>query len=205
MGAEGFCFPVLGLGVPPCWRAYFFLLRQEKVAKKKATPGAAPATPVPCATRNAGRLAKLACGSNNASRLLPAFLRCSAPSTGTRKASRTQATAQRIGFYGQPEKKPKNEIISLIVDALPGPLRGAEQRRGWRIKGEDCLRAKPEFRSPRQNRVAQGTGNAGTDPESPSSLATFFLAMLEESTPASKAETQANSSHKPEQQGPKKC
>ena len=29
------------LGVPPCWRAYFFLLRQEKVAKKKATPGCA--------------------------------------------------------------------------------------------------------------------------------------------------------------------
>jgi hypothetical protein len=69
----------------------------------------------------------------------------------------------------------------------PGPLRGAEQRRGWRIKGEDCLRAKPEFRSPRQLRVAQGTGNAGTDPGSPSSLATFFLAKQEESTPAPQA------------------
>jgi hypothetical protein len=75
-------------------------------------------------------------------------------------------------------------------------LRGAEQRRGWRIKGEDCLRAKPEFRSPRQSRVAQGTGNAGTDPGSPSSLATFFLANQEESTPANKAETQANRSGK---------
>jgi acetyl-CoA carboxylase carboxyltransferase component len=39
-----------GLGVPPCWRAYFFLLRQEKVAKKKATPGRRPFG-VPCATR----------------------------------------------------------------------------------------------------------------------------------------------------------
>ena len=45
------------LGVPPCGRAYFLLLRQKKVAKEKATPGAAPALPVPCATRNAGRLA----------------------------------------------------------------------------------------------------------------------------------------------------
>src|SRR6185369_3088623 len=27
------------LGVPPCWRAYFLLLRQKKVAKEKATPG----------------------------------------------------------------------------------------------------------------------------------------------------------------------
>ena len=34
-------FPLNELGVPPCWRAYFFLLRQEKVAKKKATPGCA--------------------------------------------------------------------------------------------------------------------------------------------------------------------
>ena len=33
--------PFVRLGVPPCWRAYFFLLRQEKVAKKKATPGCA--------------------------------------------------------------------------------------------------------------------------------------------------------------------
>ena len=77
--------PVNERGVPPCGRAYFLLLRQKKVAKEKATPGAAPAAPVPCATRNAGRLAKLACGSNNASRLPPAFLRCSAPSKGPEK------------------------------------------------------------------------------------------------------------------------
>ncbi len=36
------CGLLNGLGVPPCWRAYFFLLRQEKVAKKKATPRSAP-------------------------------------------------------------------------------------------------------------------------------------------------------------------
>jgi hypothetical protein len=104
---------------------------------------------------------------------------------------------KKAGFHGQPEKKPKIEIRHSGTQAQgrivsPGPLRGAEQRRGWRKKGEDCLRAKPEFRSPRQHRVAQGTGAAGTDPGSPSSLATFFLAKQEESTPASKAETQAN-------------
>jgi hypothetical protein len=177
-------------GVPPCWRAYFFLLRQEKVAKKKATPGAAPASPVPCATRNAGRLAKLACGSDNASRLPPAFLRCSAPSTGTRKASTFSQRDLNWHSYGQPEKKPKNEICRSGVDASPGPLRDAEQRRGWRMKGEDCLRAQPEFRSPRQPRVAQGTGVAGTDPGSP------FLCLLsfgeaKESNAANKAEPQA--------------
>ena len=51
LGGEEMIGSLNGLGVPPCWRAYFFLLRQEKVAKKKATPGSAPAAPVPCATR----------------------------------------------------------------------------------------------------------------------------------------------------------
>ena len=75
------------LGFPPCWRAYFLLCGQKKVAKEKATPGSVPALPVPCATRNAGRLAKLACGSNNASRKPPALLRCSAPLKGPGKPS----------------------------------------------------------------------------------------------------------------------
>ncbi|MFZ2973358.1 MAG: hypothetical protein WA049_12025, partial [Ferribacterium limneticum] len=86
----------------------------------------------------------------------------------------------------------KNEIHYSSTQARArivslGPLEGAEQRRGWREKGEDCLRAKPEFRSPRQTRVAQGTGAAGTDPGSPSSLAVFFLAKQEESTLAPQA------------------
>ena len=134
---------------------------------------------VPCATRQAGRLAKLACGSDNASRLPPAFLRCSAPLMGTRKASGPSNSSQKIGFHGQPDKTAKNETCrsgnqAQIRIVSPGPLIGAEQRRGWREKGEDCLRAQPEFRSPRQSRVAQGTGAAGTDPGVAFSLATFF-------------------------------
>jgi hypothetical protein len=179
--------------VPPCWRAYFLLLRQKKVAKEKATPRAAPALPVSCATRNAGRLRNSGLRpSDSPRRRPPAFLRCSAPSTGTPKASGLDRCSAKNGFRGQPEKTAKNEIHRSGTQAQtrlvsPGPLRGAEQRRGWRIKGEDCLRAKPEFHSPRQLRVAQGTGAAGTDPGSPSSLATFFLAKQEESTPAPQA------------------
>ena len=41
---------------------------------------------LPCATRRSGRLAKLACGSDNASRRPPALLRCSALHMGARKA-----------------------------------------------------------------------------------------------------------------------
>jgi hypothetical protein len=86
---------------------------------------------------------------------------------------------KKTGFHGQPEKTAKIEIGYSGTKAQtrlvsPGPLRGAEQRRGWRIKGEDCLRAQPEFRSPRQSRVAQGTGAAGTDLGVAFSLATFF-------------------------------
>ena len=59
---------------------------KKKVAKEEGDPRVG-ALRVPCATRNAGRLAKLACGSNNASRLPPAFLRCSAPLKGPGKTS----------------------------------------------------------------------------------------------------------------------
>jgi len=192
---------------------------------------------VPCATRQAGRLAKLACGSDNASRLPPARLRCSAPRMGTRKASGFNRFAEKTGFHGQPEKPAKNEICQFSVHTpspsfprrrestpsldsrlrgndgtpvqprvvSPGPLRGAEQRRGWRIEGEDCLRAKPEFRSalsdvqhreevllgcPRQHRVAQGTGVAGTDSGSPS-FACFFLAKQEKVRRPARAEPTA--------------
>ena len=179
------------LGVPPCWRAYFLLLRQKKVAKEKATPGAAPfgflallGKPGGCGTR--------ATPSDSPRRLPPAFLRCSALSTGTPKASMPDLCAAKNDFRGQPDKTAKNETCHLATQAQlrivsPGPLKGAEQRRGWQKKGEDCLRAQPEFRSPRLLRVAQGTGAAGTDPGSPYSLATFFLAKQQESTPTPQA------------------
>jgi len=178
-----------GHGFPPCWRAYFLLLRQKKVAKEKATPGAAPALPVPCATRNAGRLAKLACGSDNASRLPPARLRCSAPSTGTPKASGPSPCAPKKDSHGQPEKTAKNEICHSGTQAqvrvvLPGPLRGAEQRRkaGGSRRGLFEGRS-PEFRSRPAFRVAQGTGAAGTDPGSPSFCLLFLGEARKSKTP----------------------
>ena len=135
-----------------------------------------------------GGLPELACGSNMASRQPPARLRCSAPLMGTRKASTFNRCAPESDFHGQPEKRLENEICHLgtqakIQDVSPGPLKGAEQRRGWRKKGEDCLRAKPEFRSPRQSRVAQGTGAAGTDPGSPSFCLLFLGEARKSKTP----------------------
>jgi len=166
-------FFFVGHGVPPCWRAYFLLCGQKKVAKEKATPGSAPLR-----------------GSLRYSSIRPACL-AQHLSRGP-KGGAWPTIARKNDFYGQPGKKLKNQIRPWTTDVFPGPLGGAEQRRFERNRGEDCLRAQPEFRSPRSNRVAQGTGAAGTDPGSPSSLATFFLAKQEESTPASKAETQAS-------------
>jgi hypothetical protein len=206
-----------GHGVPPCWRAYFLLLRQKKVAKEKATPGSAP-------LRGSFRYSasRAACLNSPAAQTRQAD--CPRPACVAQRLSRGpkgvsgSKTVRFANFHGQPEKTAKNEICLLLpltpspslprprhtrdsasrrakressppLDSRlrgsdgtgrparvvsPGPLRGAEQRRGWRIKGEDCLRAQPEFRSPRQSRVAQGTGNAGTDPGVAFSLATFF-------------------------------
>src|SRR5574343_658265 len=74
-------------------RAYFLLLRQKKVAKEKATPGSAPAARVPCATRTAGRLAKLACGSDRRKPKAPGQPALLSASQGDGKASRGNGSA----------------------------------------------------------------------------------------------------------------
>jgi len=60
------------------------------------------------------------------------------------------------------------------MDALPGPLKGAEQRRG--VGGFRLALSEPQasLASRPAHRVAQGTGAAGTDPGVAFSLLTFF-------------------------------
>jgi hypothetical protein len=101
---------------------------------------------------------------------------------GPEKRPRSTVIPQKMGFHGQPKKMPKIKIPSLTPDALPGPLRGAEQRRKAGGSRRGLFEGQsPEFRNRPASRVAQGTGAAGTDPGSPSSLLTFFLAKQEES------------------------
>ena len=68
---------------------------------------------------------------------------------------------------------PKLRHNSLITDALPGPLKGAEQRRG--VGGLRLALSEPQasLASRPAHRVAQGTGAAGTDPGVAFFLATF--------------------------------
>ncbi len=168
-----------GQGFPPCWRAYFFLLRQEKVAKKKATPGAAPCGFLALLGRPGGLLNSPAAQTTQAEGPRPSCVAQRLP-RGPQKRPRSTVVPQKTGFHGQPEKTAKNEICYSGTQAQlrvvsPGPLRGAEQRRkaGGSRRGLFEGRS-PEFRSRPAFRVAQETGAAGTDPGVAFSLATFF-------------------------------
>ena len=78
----------------------------------------------------------------------------------------------------------------------PGPLRGAEQRRG--AGGLRLALSEPQasLASRPAHRVAQGTGAAGTDPGVAFSLATFFWRSKRKYARASSAENTAQRSQK---------
>jgi len=164
-------------------RAYFLFDGKKKVAKEKATPGSASgyARFLALLGRPGGWL------NSPAAQTTPAD--CPRPACVAQRLSRgpkggvARAMREQLACCGRLPKKSKNQTGTLSApDGLPGPLGGAEQRRnagGFR-RGLSEGRS-PEFRSRPAFRVAQGTGKAGTDPGSPSSLLTFFLATQEES------------------------
>jgi hypothetical protein len=182
-------FSVSYRGVSPCWRAYFLLLRQKKVAKEKATPGSAPryARSLALLGRPGGS-PELACGSDKASRLPPASLRCSAPLKGARKASRVHAMSEESNT-AVAQKKCRKPELRLAPGRFTGPLERCRATQGLAEKGRGLSEGqRPEFRSPRQSRVAQGTRVAGTDPGSPS-FCLLFLGEARKSKARRKRET----------------
>ena len=189
-------------GVPPCGRAYFFLLRQEKVAKKKATPGSAPGY--------ARSLALL--GSPGTPRVLPraashrsgrGLLNSPAAQTTQAEGPRPACVAQRLSwgpksvterwlcprkkrsvFCGQLLEKAKNRFHRFSRGALPGPLGGAEQRRSAGGLRRALFEGRsPELRSRPAFRVAQGTPEGGADPGSPFLCLLSFGEAKESETP----------------------
>ena len=113
----------------------FFLGRQEKVTKKKATPALrGRLRRLPCATRQAGRLRNSGlCPSDSPRRLPPAPLRCSALHEGEGKAHRTEFDAP----YG------RYSIGSQFALCV------VEQRKTRRGKGRGLSEdRRSEFRSP---------------------------------------------------------
>jgi len=107
-------------------------------------------------------------------------------STGKRpkiegKASRTPTHTQSPSFPRRQESTRRLDsrlqnygaIVSARV-VSPGPLRGAEQRRFGGGRRLALSEPQASFANRPPNRVAQGTGVAGTDPGVAFSLATFF-------------------------------
>ena len=195
------------LGVPPCWRAYFLLLRQKKVAKEKATPSCA----VGCANSPALLETGGGCGTratpSDSPRPFSATFSVARRSTRGPKGGVAEPESPRMVCYGQPGKKRKNEIATnsrvpaLLLPltrgrpgggCLSGPLRGAEQRRnagGSRLalsEPQASLASRPAFR------VAQGTRLRRAPTQGWPFLWLLSFGHTKESTPARKAEPQAN-------------
>lgn len=148
----------------------FLLLRQKKVTKEKATPGATPG-----GARSLARLGRPG-GSLNSP----------AAQTTQPDFPRPACVAQRLpwGHKSVPDRRPG---VSVLHRFAP-PVGGAEHRRGWRIKGEDCLRpAGPSSAAPaRPEKRREPPKGAPT----PGRLlfGDFFLAKQEKVTRASSAE-----------------
>ncbi|MEN9481135.1 MAG: hypothetical protein RLZZ298_2530, partial [Pseudomonadota bacterium] len=121
-------FIAFWLGVSPCGRAYFLLLRQKKVAKEKATPGyAVGVANFPALLEIGGGCGTRATPSNSPRPLSAAFS-VARRSTRGPKGGMAEPISARMDCYGQPGKNPKNPSQSWPRTPL-GPLGGAEQRR----------------------------------------------------------------------------
>ncbi len=177
---------LIWLGIPPCGRAYFLLLRQKKVAKEKATPRSAVAPRLPCATRCAGRFARTRLRLRHGKPKSPGPPALLSAFHGDPKSVAQRTDKQKMDCCGQPQirRKSKTEKPSPSWPWTPlGPLRGAEQRRnagGLRLalfEPQASLARRPAFR------VAQGTGVAGTDPGSPSFCLLFLGEARKSKTP----------------------
>ncbi len=157
VSAESWCFPFIelgfgtaglgavlnergslnGLGVPPCWRAYFLLLRQKKVAKEKATPRSAPLRgSLRYSTHRAACLNSPAAQTRQADGPRSA---CVAQRLSRGPKKRPHSTDERLKVHscGQPGKRPKNEgsVASLTrTQAQPSHSRaGGNPCAAWAL------------------------------------------------------------------------
>jgi hypothetical protein len=181
LGADRFSEPLVS---EPDARAYFLFDGKKKVAKEKATPGSAPLRG--SLRYSAGRAARM---NSPAAQTMRAD--CPRPACVAQRLSRgpkgvsVRPADEEMACCGRRPKKGKNQIHCTLSapDGLPGPLRGAEQRRvvgGLRLalsEPQASLASRPT------TRVAQGTGVAGTDPGSPFLCLLSFGEAKESKTP----------------------
>jgi hypothetical protein len=158
------------LGVPPCGRAYFLLLRQKKVAaKEKATPGyAVGCADSPALLEGPGGCGTRPCWPQTVLADIPRPFPVARRSTwGPGKASRSEGSAQETKtrfFNGRALETARNNLYQFGGDAFRVPMGGAEQRRlsgGLRLalsEPQASLASRPDCR------VAQGIPAGDADP-----------------------------------------
>jgi hypothetical protein len=175
----------LALGSALAGRAYFLLLRQKKVAKEKATPRSAPG----CA-RSLALLGRPGGWLNSpAARTTPA------------EGPRPACVAQRLP--GGPQNPPwhspfRSSEKPQKPDCFPGPLGRCRATQALAEKGRGLSEGhSPEFRSPRQRRVAQGTPRSGAPTQGWPSFWLLFLGHTRKSTPAPQGRNPALDQSKP--------
>jgi hypothetical protein len=173
--------------------SHFLLLRQKKVSKEKATPGYAVGyADSPALLATGGGCGTRGCASQTVLALFPPAPALLGTSHGDPKGVSALPAEHFFDCCGRPEKKLKNETHCFSPDAFPGPLRGAEQRRnagGSRLalsEPQASLASRPAFR------VAQGIRRSRTPTQGSPFLWLLSFGEAKESTPARKAEPQAN-------------
>ena len=199
-------------GFPPLRGGSLSFASPKESKQRKGDPGSVPAAPVPCATRFGRGLRNS--GLKPLKQCSPFFrpsLRCSAPPKGPGKPSGAEkgvatmsagakAEVLIFGLFSRSTATGQFSQFWLSRDVFRAPLRGAEQPRnagGCRLalsEPQASLASRPAFR------VAQGTGRSPAPTQgSPFSFASdeprlWLLSFGEakESTPASRAEPQAN-------------
>jgi len=189
----------LTAGFRPGGASYFLLLRQKKVSKEKATPGYAVGfADFPALLETPGGWlnspAAQTTPADGPRRFCVARRFTRGPQSGTRPTTGRffDCCDHRNNGWpqGRPGKMAKITYPFSTTDALPGPLSGAEQRRGAGGFGLPCLSRRRVQASRPAHRVAQGTGQRPAPNQGWPFLWLLSFGHTKESTPASQAETQ---------------
>ncbi len=203
MGGDCFGEEVMGAcfeqGFPPLRGVLLSFASPKESKQRKGDPGSVPAAPVPCATRNWRGLRNSGFALRQSSPFIRQLLRCSAPLKGPGKPPGAERGAATIGTGGNLIFAPFWPLTAtghfpgcwLSRDAFRAPLRGAEQRR--RAEGSRLALSEPQASS---GKPPGSTSSARYPVGSPIQGSPFLWLLsfgeAKESTPASRAEPQAN-------------
>ena len=174
----------------PDARAYFLLLRQKKVAKEKATPGSAPFGFLALLGRPGGLLNSPAAQTTQAEDPRPA---CVAQRLSRGPERRLGSTCKReIDLLRSTAKKgQKSKRNPFSPGGFTGPLERCRATQGFADQGRALSEGqRPELRSPRETRVAQGTRQSRAPTQGRLFFAYFLLATQKKVMPRVRRGTQ---------------